>query len=197
MKNLLIVIFFTSIFSNVFAQSDSLSEKGVATYKNNVQLNLLGFAGYFGLQYERALSKHVSISLIGDYFFPFARLTSDPTPSNFYKKNYFIHAQARYYFTKKSTFNNGFYLAGDVGYKYSKEYNVKDNDIYVENRAPIVGGGLGYQLLIKKRFVVDAGFTTAFSIWQQINSSSNNYGWVKSKSRTLDIPLYINIGYAV
>lgn len=196
MKNLLIVILFISMLSNVNAQTDTTQKKDVVTHKNNIQINLLGFAGYFGLQYERALSKHISISLIGDYFFPFARLTSTPTANTYYKKNYFIHAQARYYFTKKSTFNNGFYIAGDIGYNYSNEYNVSNSDIYVKKRAPFVGIGLGYQLRIKSHLVLGAGFTTAFSFKNQVNNSSNNYGWVKTNARSLDIPLYINIGYA-
>jgi len=196
MKNLLIVILFTLMFSNVSAQSDTTKKEVVVTHKNNIQTNLLGFAGYFGLQYERALSKHVSISLIGDFFFPFARLTSNPTANTYYKKNYFIHAQTRYYFNKKSTFNNGFYLAGDVGYNYSNEYNVNNSEIYVKRRAPFVGIGLGYQLRIKSHLVLGVGFTTAFSFKNHVNNSSDNYGWVKTTSRSLDIPLYINIGYA-
>ena len=99
MKHLSILLLFLLIIQTGFGQTDSI-HPSPQNHKNNIQTSLLGLTGYFSLQYERALSNKFSVSLIGNFNYPFSQLTSTPTANTDYYKTYIIQAEGRYYLDK-------------------------------------------------------------------------------------------------
>lgn len=63
MKKLLILPVLLLIMLQSFGQTLDYLTKVNKNYMNTIQTSVLGFGGYFGLQYERALSKDWSVNL--------------------------------------------------------------------------------------------------------------------------------------
>lgn len=181
-----------------FAQSTDTLAIISKTYKNNIQTSVFGFGGYFGLQYERALSKDWSVSLIGNFDFPFSQLTKSSSSNVNYTEKYSIQAELRYYLDKNTVNNNGLYISGDIGYTYKLQYiPEKRNSAYSEKKYPWLGVSIGYQFLIKKRLVIDAGIALQYGLKGQAYYSSSSYlGWQKMISSESYLPITLNIGYA-
>lgn len=191
-------IFFLVIVTSFSQSADTLKVPG-KNYKNIIQTNLLGTLGYFSLQYERALNKDWSISLIGRYSFPFKQLNQpQPITSKSYTEKFSIQAELRYYLDKNEINNNGFYFSGDVGYTYKIQYIPEHKSTaYSEKKYLWLGASAGYQLLIKKRLVLDAGIGIQYGMKGQMFQTSSAYlGWYKMQYREVYFPLTLNIGYA-
>jgi hypothetical protein len=168
-------------------------------YKNNIQTNLLGVIGYTSLHYERALNKNFSLSLISNYINPMFTSSSKKISS---------HVEGRFYTDKNSTLNNGFYLAGDIGFNYERYYHSATYSYYnftthnvSEYNEDIkylwAGLGLGYQLLAKKRFVIDVNIITFLGFKGKYKLSNETLGWRSLPQFSQGGTLYsINIGYA-
>ena len=98
---------------------------------------------------------------------------------------------------KNITYNNGFYVSLDLGYLYKNQYNVNTpSSDYIDTRFGFIAAGIGYQRIIKKRLVLDAGIGGSISINEKRKSISTNYEWSNLKGTQLNIPLVFNIGYA-
>ncbi|ABG57633.1 DUF3575 domain-containing protein [Cytophaga hutchinsonii] len=198
MKILLTLQLFLLLTATSFSQSADTLKSPVKNYKNNIQTNMLGTLGYFGLQYERALNKDWSISVIGRYSFPFKQL-NQPQPiytSRIYSETYSIQAELRYYLDKNEINNNGLYISGDAGYTHILGYVPENKNAYHIEKYPWFGTTIGYQLLIKRRLVADAGIGIQYGIKGERYSSGNNIGWEKMPYRKIYWPITLNIGYA-
>ncbi|ABG57631.1 DUF3575 domain-containing protein [Cytophaga hutchinsonii] len=200
MKIILTLQLFLLLTVTSFSQSADSLKIPARNYKNTIQTSLLGFGGYFGLQYERALNKDWSISLIGSYDFPFSQLnqTSSPGISKVYYEKYIIQAEVRYYLDKNKINNNGFYAAADIGYSYILQYVPTDkSNAHNIKKYSFFGATIGYQLLIKRRLVVDAGIGIQYGTKGEMYTSGvNNKGWEKMRYREIHLPITLNIGYA-
>lgn len=193
MKTLLITIVNILISITCLAQIDSNKTES-KKYKNNFQTSVLALGGYFSLQYERAFNKDFSVSIIGDYKFPFNQVLSN---EEMYKETYSIHAQLRYYLDKNSIPNNGLYVSGEVGYKYTLQYQAHHkSDGIAQKKYPWIGVNIGYQMLIKKRLVVDAGIGFQYGLLGEMYYPDYNQGWHKMITRENYMPIILNIGYA-
>ena len=185
MKILFITTLFLASVINSYSQADSTIKKSLHTsYKNNLQSNIFGVLGYCSVQYERALNKDFSLSLISNYKNPFFSSKSE---------RFTTYIEARFYTDKNNVLNNGFYLAGDIGFLFQRYYHTDYNQ---DNKYGWVGFGLGYQLLSKKRFVIDANAIIFYGINGKYKHSNDNLGWRPlSKFSQAGILWSINIGY--
>lgn len=197
MKKLLILPVLLLIIIESFGQSTDSLKKQDKNYMNTIQTSVFGFGGYFGLQYERALSTNWSVSLIGRFNYPFSQLEKNPSINTNYIERYSIQAELRYYLDKNTINNNGLYFAGDLGYLYQLQYiPEKRSTAYTEKKYPWYGAMIGYQFLVKKRLVIDAAVGFECGFHSRMYSSSSSYvGWYKLNNPG-NIPIRLNIGYA-
>lgn len=193
MKKLLFFPILLLIIIQSFGQTSDSLTKVNKNYMNTIQTSVFGFGGYFGLQYERALSKDWSISLIGRFNYPFSQLNNNTSRT----ERYSIQAEVRYYLDKNTINNNGLYFAGDIGYAYQLQYIPEyRSTAYTTKKYPWYGAMIGYQSLIKKRLVVDAAVGFECGFHSRMYSSSSSYaGWYKIGNPG-NIPIRLNIGYA-
>lgn len=108
-----------------------------------------------------------------------------------------MHAQLRYYLDKNLTPNDGLYISGEVGYKSTFRF-VPDHrsDGTAKKKYPFIGLNVGYQMMIKKRLVVDAGIGFQYGLLGDMYYPDYNQGWHKMTTREHNMPLILNIGYA-
>jgi hypothetical protein len=192
MKKLLILPVLLLIIIESFGQSADSSTIVNKNYINTIQTSVFGFGGYFRLQYERALNKDWSVSVIGKFNYPFSQLNNSSSRA----ERYSIQAEVRYYLDKNKINNNGLYFAGDIGYAYQLRYRPEyRNTFYTAKKYPWYGAMIGYQFFIKKRLVVDAAIGFECGFHSRIYSSVSNLGWIKLNNPG-NIPMRLNIGYA-
>ena len=200
MKFFIIATLFLSTIIHAEAQSDtSIKLIHTKAYKNNIQANLLGVIGYTSLHYERALNKNFSVSLISNYINPMFT-------SSFKKIS--SHIEGRFYTDKNTVLNNGFYLAGDIGFNFERYYHSASYSYYSFPNHNVsahnedikylwAGLGLGYQLLAKKRFVIDVNIITFIGFKGKYKLSNDALGLRSLPQFSQGGTLYsINIGYA-
>ncbi len=175
------------------AQQDSTNIKQEKRLKNIAKLNITSWILYSNgvqLAYERLLSKNTSITLFGGYIqFPMPSVI-DNSPLNFdknkTKSGYVIGSEFRFYLSKENKYDapHGVYLAPFVSfYHFNNQRNGRDStnqDQLTLNTTMDflnIGGELGYQFVIKKRFTVDCVlFGPAISSYYfslQLNGSSS------------------------
>jgi hypothetical protein len=166
-------LFVLILFSvNLNAQvKDSAKVKQEKEYKNVIKINLTSFILYTnGLQlnYERILSKKRSITLFGGVIqFPIPSSIANSSislSSNKQKSGYSLGSEYRFYLTRenKDPIPHGVYLAPFISfYHFNNARAGRDtlNGDYLTLNTSVnffnVGGELGYQFVIKKRFVID------------------------------------------
>jgi hypothetical protein len=187
-----LVLFLLHICIQTYSQKDS-TQRESNVYKNNIQTNLSGFAGYFSLQYERALNNHFSISLVSNFNYPFAI----QRPSVHLYKCIFS-SQLRYYFNKSATPNNGLYLSAAYGFTYIRQYNPTNSSGHAQYKYSSIGLGIGKQWLIKKRIIADVGAGFFYSFSGKVDFPYDNKGWVRSLlyDHSAQLFLTLNLGYA-
>lgn len=220
-KKILSITVLTVASLHSLAQStDTLSKP----YKNNLQTNVFGVIGYFSLQYEHALNKKMSMSLISTFNYPY--LSSHTSPNDF-EYNINVMPQLRLYTQKtKKKYNQGFYLSLSCNFSYYQyysggSYNPTTNDVllghhtyasgyyYEDNisrqkKAVYIGAGAGYQWVIKKHLVLDLGMDIQYAIFQQErfknipiqNEWEKAYYYSGETSFHFTTPVSCNIGYA-
>jgi hypothetical protein len=179
---------------NTSAQTDSIQKPPIYSFKNNFQTNTLGVFGYFALQYERGLNKDFSVSLISNFNNAFASNSNEA---------FFTHIEGRFYLDKNTVLNNGIYLACDIGFMYKRYYH-ESSSYYgyptaytVDYKYTWIGLGLGYQLLAKKRWVVDLNAIAFVAPRGKYNNSYDNSGWHNLNKWTHSgSSVMLNIGYA-
>jgi hypothetical protein len=156
---------------NAKAQQDSTNIKHEKELKNVAKLNITSWILYSNgvqLAYERLLSKHTSITLFGGYIsFPMPTIIAN-SPLNFNqdktKSGYTFGSEFRFYLSKENKYNapHGVYLAPFISfYHFNNQRNGRDtsnqNQVSLSTTIDFlnIGGELGYQFVIKKRFTVD------------------------------------------
>jgi hypothetical protein len=171
-KILSIVFFVLSVSLHAEAQvQDSVKLKQVKDFKNIIKLNLTSWILYSsGLQlnYERLLSKNQSITIFGGYVtFPMPTVISNSS-LNFdkdkQKSGYVIGSEYRFYLYKENKYKkpHGVYLAPFVSYYHFNNQrsghdstNLQSITLSTSMNFLNIGGELGYQFVIKNRFVID------------------------------------------
>lgn len=196
MKKLLILLILLLIMIESFGQASDSLKKVNKNYMNNIQTSVFGFGGYFGLQYERALSKDWSVSVIGRFIYPIDQWSKNASNINNIEI-YFIQTELRYYLDKNTINNNGLYFAGDIGYLYQIQYiPERRSSAYTAKKYPWYGAMIGYQFLIKKRLVIDAAVGFECGFHSRIYSSVSSYAGWRKLNNPANIPIRLNIGYA-
>jgi hypothetical protein len=189
-----ILILFTLIVSiQGRAQQDSTNIKREKQLKNVAKLNISSWVLYSnGVQiaYERLLSSHTSVTLFGGYItFPMPTFIANSS-LNFsqdkIKSGYTFGSEFRFYLSKENKYNapHGVYLAPFISfYHFNNQRNGSDStnqDQLTLNTTMDflnIGGELGYQFVIKKRFTVDCVLfgpaITSYYFSLQLNGSSS------------------------
>jgi hypothetical protein len=159
------------ISMNTIAQQDSANIKREKQLKNVAKLNVTSWILYSNgvqLAYERLLSNHTSVTLFGGYIqFPMPSVI-DNSPLNFdkdkVKSGYTIGSEFRFYLAKENKYDvpHGVYLAPFISfYHFNNQRNGHDStnqdNLSLNTTFDFlnIGGELGYQFVIKKRFTVD------------------------------------------
>jgi hypothetical protein len=157
---------------NAHAQvKDSAITKQEKEYKNSLKINLTSWILYTNgvqLNYERILSKKRSITLFGGIIqFPVPSAIANSSinfDSNKKKSGFCIGSEYRFYLSKENKYDapHGVYLAPFVSfYHFNNVRSGKDtlNGDFLTLTTTVnflnVGGELGYQFVVKKRFVID------------------------------------------
>ena len=166
------IVLIAMIFSfHVHAQQDSIKVAHEKEYKNVIKLNITSWILYTNgvqINYERILSKNRSITIFGGPIqFPMPTIIAN-SPLNFDKNKtkigFVLGSEYRFYLAKenKDPAPHGVYLAPFVSYYHFTNQRMghdttnQDNLTLVTNMDFLnIGGELGYQFVIKKRFVVD------------------------------------------
>ena len=169
----LIVILFTSVPG--FSQTKDSVNKESSKYRNVVKLSVSSWLLYpnslhFG--YERLIAKNQSISVFGGYNqFPL-NLNLNISNTHFAgtksKSGYMFGAEYRFYLPKENKYSppHGLYIAPYVSYyNFSSDRSLVHTDsngvaqsvnLNVGMTFLNIGGVLGYQFVVAKRFVIDA-----------------------------------------
>jgi hypothetical protein len=160
-----------TIESQLNAQvKDSTTLKPEKAWKNSIKINLTSWILYSGFQlnYERLISPNKSITVFGGPIeFPMPDIISN-TPLIFNadktKSGYVFGSEFRFYLAKENKYAapHGIYLAPFISY-YHFHNTRNGRDTLNETNAYLgttmnffnVGGEVGYQFVIKKRFVID------------------------------------------
>ncbi|MBZ5859373.1 autotransporter outer membrane beta-barrel domain-containing protein [Flavihumibacter profundi] len=159
-------------FANAQAQvKDSVSVKPQKEHLNTLKINLTSYILYrngFQLNYERVLSHKRSITAWGGPIqFPMPSIIANTSlnfDENKKKSGYTFGADYRFYLNKENKFNapRGVYLAPFMSYyHFNNQKSGKDTatnaDVSLNTKLDMlnIGGELGYQFVIKNRFVID------------------------------------------
>ncbi len=193
MKHLSIILLLLINITNGFAQVTDSTATPTKNYNNNIQISTLCVLGIFSAQYERALGKDFSISLLGNYSYPYLKQTSD-----LQYEVAFVGAQIRYYLDKNTIKNNGLYTSAAYRFVYRHQYypNIANNgNVYYKYSG--LGAGLGYQAFVKKRIVLDLGAAFFYGFATKVKNASFGNEWGKSGFYNGNIQgmLTMNIGY--
>ena len=167
---ILMVVLFMSLHT-MAQMTDTAKVKAPKELKNTIKINLTSwviYKGGFQLNYERIMSKHTSITVWGGPVqFPMPSIIAN-TPielnTDKQKSGFTFGADFRFYLAKENKYDapHGVYLAPFFSYYH---FNNIRSGRDTSNLDPLtlsttmdflnIGGELGYQFVIKKRFVVD------------------------------------------
>jgi hypothetical protein len=197
-KAISLLMIVTIMASQTFAQTtDSAKIKFQKDYKNTIKINLTSFILYSsGLQlnYERLLSPKTSITVFGGYIeFPMPTIIAN-SPLEFDKNKskggFSLGSEYRFYLAKENKYAapHGVYLAPFVSYYHFTNTRTGRDTTDPQNQLSMtsnfdflnIGGELGYQFVIKNRFVIDcvlfgpAVSSYYFSVKLNGSTSGNN-----------------------
>lgn len=169
-----IVSFLMSFSIYSFGQMTDSSFKAVNKYPNIVKVSLSSWLLYpssFHMGYERVLNKNHSLYLFGGYNqFPIKLDLGLPGTNLTAARNktgFSLGAEFRFYLSKENKYDapHGIYLAPYMSYyKFSSGNTLTHTDSSGSETANLnmsiglfnVGGELGYQFVVAKRFIIDA-----------------------------------------
>ncbi len=180
-KRIISVRIFMALLACIVFVSDSYSQKkdtmniNRVPHPNLVKLSLTSWALYANslhMGYERVLGKHQSISIFGGYNeFPIKlslNLTGTKLTNELSKSGYMIGAEYRFYLPKENKYDapHGVYLAPYMSYYHfnsDRTLTHTDSSSGTSQSASLamsiglfnIGGMLGYQFVVAKRFVID------------------------------------------
>ncbi|MCK4989677.1 MAG: DUF3575 domain-containing protein [Bacteroidales bacterium] len=127
--------------------------------KNAVKTDLLSWAFKVGvLKYERVFTENISAQL--GFYYSWDLLTFD---DNYFGRGFGITPEFRYYLSKKRPAPRGTYLAPNFRYERIEWEILDENaEATVINYSPAIN--LGFQLVLKDLFLVDAWVGLAYNI---------------------------------
>jgi hypothetical protein len=167
------ILSFICVFSSgsIAQVNDSVAVNQEKVYKNSLKINLTSWILYSNgiqLNYERLLSKKRSITLFGGIIqFPLPSSIANSNivlNNNKTKSGFSIGSEYRFYLSKENKYDapHGVYLAPFVSfYHFNNVRSGRDtlNGDFLTLNTTVnflnIGGELGYQFVIKKRFVID------------------------------------------
>jgi hypothetical protein len=168
-------LIFTALLFSAFAQKGDSARKQERNFKNSIKLNFsanLVYRNSLLAEYERVINKHQSINVFGGYQeFPIdLELDLSDTRLNKTRKNsgYSIGVDYRFYLAKANKClyaPRGVYLAPFVSLQhFHAERRLEHTQNGVTTSTDLkssinlfnIGGELGYQFVIGRRFVIDA-----------------------------------------
>jgi hypothetical protein len=205
MKFYLAIYSFYILTFTAFGQSDSLKEVTPKIYKNILKLDLFNVPrGMNTLSYERSITSHSSVGVNYQFILSGWEIEKPQTYSMYLNLRY------QFYFSKKKR-NKGFYLFGQTGLRYAKNYSKytieyftpPSKEIYAYNYRNItLGLGLGYQWFIKKRLTFGLELLLTQFIYGQkqyvtyLNNEINKYDWKQTDvSNNNFLRFFIHLGY--
>ena len=175
---------------------DSAKLKFEKELKNSIKINLTSFILYstgVQLNYERLLSGKRSITVFGGYIeFPMPSIIANSPlvfERNRIKGGYVVGSEYRFYLAKENKYTapHGVYLAPFVSYYHfnntrdGKDTTNPSNQLSLYSTLGFLnlGAELGYQFVIKNRFVIDCVLAgpaiSSYYFSLKINGSSGNY----------------------
>ena len=141
---------------------------------NAVKTDLFGwFAGVGVLKYERVFSENISAQLGFFYAWDFPAYDE-----GYFATGFAITPEFRYYLSNKNPAPRGIYLAPNYRYQKLETENLEENSeaIVITNSIAI---NLGYQLVLKDLFLVDAwvgiGYNITSVVEPAVSGSWPNY----------------------
>ena len=158
---------------NTGAQTTETQNDTAQVYKNSIKLNVTALLLYdkaFQIGYERILSKNRSINISGGYIeFPLTwnlDLENTQLTSAKSKSGYSIGIDYRFYLAKENKYATprGVYLAPFINYinfssdrtlQYTDSTGLYDGSLKAKTSIMNIGGQMGYQFVLWKRFVID------------------------------------------
>lgn len=174
-KGFIAALIFAVTFFSVNAQTSDSMPKPARNFKNSIKLNITSRIIYdnsFQLSYERVIKKNQSINIFGGYNelpvnvnLNLANAELKDTKS---KSGYSLGIDYRFYLSKENKYDapHGVYLAPFVSYyhfqtnrvlSYTNEENVTSStDMQTRVNFFNIGGELGYQFVLGKRWTIDA-----------------------------------------
>src|SRR5450755_813827 len=170
MSGAFLILFFISI--NASSQmKDSAVMKQEKDYKNILKINLTSWVLYnsgIQLNYERVLSPKRSITVFGGYIeFPMPTIIQNSSlnfDKNRSKSGFSIGSEYKFYLAKENKYAapHGVYLAPFVSFYHfnnvrSGRDSTNQDNLTLNTTLSFlnIGGELGYQFVIKNRFVID------------------------------------------
>ncbi len=152
--------------------TDSAKIKFEKDYKNTIKINLTSWILYSNgiqLNYERLLSSKRSITIFGGYIeFPMPTIIANSSlnfDKNKSKSGFSIGSEYRFYLAKENKYAapHGVYLAPFVSYYHFNNIRTGRDTVNPLNQLSMnsnfdflnFGGEIGYQFVIKNRFVID------------------------------------------
>ena len=192
-----IVLLLLILSSGARAQTpDSSKMKFKTELKNSVKINLTSFILYstgIQLNYERLLSLKRSITVFGGYIqFPMPSIIANSPiifERNRIKGGYVVGSEYRFYLARENKYSapHGVYLAPFVSYYHfnntrdGKDTTNPSNQLTLHSTLGFLnfGAELGYQFVIKNRFVIDCVLAgpaiTSYYFSLKVNGSSGDY----------------------
>jgi len=167
MRQALFLIIILSGLSVVYSQNNDLSatDAGASIATPKPVMNAMktdAFSWIFGtavLKYERVFSENLSVQLGGFYSWNFPAYDSDVNNAT----GFGITPEIRYYLSNKTPAPRGIYLAPNYRYQKLETENLEEN-----SESTLVTNGiainLGYQLILKDLFLIDAWAGLAYNI---------------------------------
>ena len=130
------------------------------TKKNALKTDPISpFFGVVVFKYERVFSENISFQLGFYYSWDFPVYDDDA----YFVTGFSITPEFRYYLSKKKPAPRGTYLAPNFRYQKLEKENLEENaEATVVNYSPAIN--LGYQLVLKDIFLIDAWVGLAYNI---------------------------------
>jgi hypothetical protein len=174
LRIIILIVCWITVGLNGFAQMNDTSLRAATLYPNIIKLSISSWLLYpnsFHMGYERVLDENHSIYVFGGYNqFP-VKLDLNLANTNLTdarnKTGYTIGAEFRFYLKKENKYSapHGIYLAPYISYyNFSSNNTLTHTDSSGSQSAILgasiglfnVGGMLGYQFVVCKRFIIDA-----------------------------------------
>jgi hypothetical protein len=198
MRQALFLIIILSSLSVVYSQNNDLSvtDEGDSITTPNPVMNAVktdAFSWIFGtgvLKYERVFSENISVQL--GFFYSWDFLSYD---EGYAATGFAITPELRYYLAKKNPSPRGIYLAPNYRYQKLETENLEENSetTLITNSIAI---NLGYQLVLKDLFLIDAWVGLAYNIRNVVEETVPGAGIGYNDENGIGVRIGVAVGLA-